>query len=70
MLNERIFPGMKSGDVFVTLDDSKLGKGETPLQKEMYLKTEEGRKTLDGSSLLYAKELRLGVSLSRCCDRE
>lgn len=40
------------------------------MQEEMYLKTEEGRKTLDGSSLLYAKELRLGVSLSRSCAKE
>lgn len=70
MLNERTFPGMKPGDVLVTLDDSELGKGKTPLQEEMYLKTGEGRKTLDGSSLLYAKELRLGVSLSRCCDKQ
>lgn len=70
MLDKKTFPGMKPGDVFVTLDDSELGKGKTPLQEEMYLKTEEGRKTLDGSSLLYAKELRLGVSLSRCCDEE
>lgn len=70
MLDEKTFPGMKPGDVLVTLDDSELGKGKTPLQEEMYLKTGEGRKTLDGSTLLYAKELRLGVKLSRCCDKE
>lgn len=70
MLNEKTFPGMKPGDVFVTLDDSELGKGETPLQEEIYLKTEAGRKALESSSLLYAKELRLGVRLPRCEDKE
>ncbi len=67
-MSRDIHPGMEPGDIFVTLDDSGLGKGETPLRKELYLKTGEGHKELDGSALLYAKELRLGVSLVRCCD--
>lgn len=58
-------PGMKPGDIFVTLDDTDLGRGETPLKEELYLKTGDGRKNLDGSALLYAKELRLGINLCR-----
>lgn len=58
-------PGMKPGDIFITLDDSKLGKGAAPLQKELYWKTKDGRKALEGSALLYAKELRLGINLTR-----
>ena len=57
---------MKPGDIFVTLDDSELSAGKSPLCGELYLKTGDGRKNLDGSVLLYARELRLAVSLSRC----
>lgn len=61
---------MKPGDVFVTLDDSELGTGKTPMKKELYLMTEAGRKDLQGSALLYAKGLRLSAALPRCEDIE
>ena len=65
MLSYDVHADMKPGDIFVTLDDTRLGEGETPLKVELYLKTEDGRKELDGSALLYAKELRLGINLCR-----
>lgn len=70
MLRQDTYPGMKPGDIFVTLDDSELGKGKTPLRGDLYLKVQDDRKELDGSALLYAKELRLAVSLTRCGDKE
>lgn len=64
------YQGMEPGDIFVSFHESETWDRNDVLCKEMYLKTKDGSKCLDGSSLLYPKGLRLSINLDRCRDQE